>query len=423
MSITAQQLGERLRLARETSGLSQEIVSTRLGIPRPALSQLEHGHRSVTGLELDQLAYLYGRDIRDFLAGDFAADDVITALFRVMPELDDGGEGEALRKCIALWRAIANLERQLGIQVPVLAGPSVLLATPTSKREAILQGERVAADERRRLGLGTRPVGDIIEWLEQDGIRTACVRLPDKVSGLTLRRADLGVFIAVNRDEGPARRRFSLVHEYGHVVMDSQISGMVSRTNERDTVIEVRANAFAAAFLLPPDGVRALVASIGKQPLPPPTALFDEAEVVNVGRSGSARSPSIHMYDVVHVAHHFAVSRPAAIYRLGNLGFISPSERTELLEQDRTGDAAALAKHLRLEPTPPPLDGSRWPDGSAHRFLLLGLEAVRRGVISAAKFAEIARLVDLKPHEVDELVTLAGLGDEPLEVLPLPGRK
>jgi hypothetical protein len=128
------------------------------------------------------------------------------------------------------------------------------------------------------------------------------------------------------------------------------------------------------------------------------------------------------MYDVVHVAHHFGVSRMAAIYRLGNLGFLSPSERQDLLDQDRRGDAAKLAQHLRLEARTAE-HGTRLPEASAHRFLLLGLEAVRRGVISPAKFAELSRLVDLRRHEVETLVALAGVGDDPVDVLPLPGRK
>ncbi len=91
----------------QAGSFGEELAAAHLEIPRAALSLVEHGDRSVTGLELDQLAYLYSRD---FLAEDFADHDVITADFHVIPEQGDSAEREALRKCIALWRAISNLE-------------------------------------------------------------------------------------------------------------------------------------------------------------------------------------------------------------------------------------------------------------------------------------------------------------------------
>jgi Zn-dependent peptidase ImmA (M78 family)/transcriptional regulator with XRE-family HTH domain len=415
MPIQPTELGDRLRRAREACGLSQEIASSRLNLSRSALSQIELGHRAVSGLELDAFAYLYGRDIRDFLAEDFTADDVVTALFRVAPELEDGGENDALRKCLAIWRQTASLESLLGIRPRPLERPPLGLAVPRTKGEAIRQAERVATAERHRLGLGARPLGDLVEWLESEGVRTACIQLPEGISGLTLRHPDKGVFIAINKREPSDRQRFSFVHEYGHVVMDAQRSGLVSRRNERDTIVEVRANAFTAAFLLPEDGVRAVIAGLGKEGPHTPTELFDESDVTRVGRTGTARAQPIRMYDVVHVAHHFGVSRTAAIYRLGNLGLLNTPERNALLEEDaRRG--RELAARLRLDhdvaqhdATPP-----------VHRILLLALEAVRREAITRGKFNEVARLVDIPAGEAEDLLRLAGLEDEPADVLEFP---
>src|SRR6266446_2120209 len=56
-------LGERLRIAREYVGLSQEEVSKHLGIPRSALSNIEAGQRKLDTLELTKLAKLYQRPV------------------------------------------------------------------------------------------------------------------------------------------------------------------------------------------------------------------------------------------------------------------------------------------------------------------------------------------------------------------------
>ena len=65
MAITQQELGTRIRAAREASRMTQDEVAKHLGVSRPTVVQIEAGNRSVSSLELDQLAYLCGRDIRE----------------------------------------------------------------------------------------------------------------------------------------------------------------------------------------------------------------------------------------------------------------------------------------------------------------------------------------------------------------------
>jgi hypothetical protein len=47
---------------------------------------------------------------------------------------------------------------------------------------AIQQGERLANEERRRLGLGETALPDVAELLETQGVRTGVVDLPEDVS-------------------------------------------------------------------------------------------------------------------------------------------------------------------------------------------------------------------------------------------------
>ena len=68
----------------------------------------------------------------------------------------------------------------------------------------------------------------------------------------------------MNEDHPPRRRLFSCAHEYCHVLVDRDRGGLVSRAENREELPEVRANAFAAAFLMPEGGVRAFVRRLGK---------------------------------------------------------------------------------------------------------------------------------------------------------------
>jgi transcriptional regulator with XRE-family HTH domain len=62
-------LGSRLRQARDTAGLSQEQVARLLGLPRPAVTEMEKETRKVSAGELKELAELYKVSL-EWLAGD-----------------------------------------------------------------------------------------------------------------------------------------------------------------------------------------------------------------------------------------------------------------------------------------------------------------------------------------------------------------
>ena len=55
----ALQLGLRLKKHREYLGMSQQYVAECTGIPRSAVSEIEHGNRRVDAVELAKLARLY----------------------------------------------------------------------------------------------------------------------------------------------------------------------------------------------------------------------------------------------------------------------------------------------------------------------------------------------------------------------------
>src|SRR5690606_14949255 len=138
------------------------------------------------------------------------------------------------------------------------------LPSPRSRYDAITQGSAIAEQERQRLGLGRGPIRNVAELLEVNGVRTAVVDLPEDISGLTLVDLEAGPFVAVNRPEHVLRRNFSLAHEYGHVLFDCDAKGITSRNSERSDFREVRANSFAACFLLPAAGARRTLAVLGK---------------------------------------------------------------------------------------------------------------------------------------------------------------
>jgi Zn-dependent peptidase ImmA (M78 family)/transcriptional regulator with XRE-family HTH domain len=418
MAPTSQELAQRLRDARDASGLTQEEVARQLDLSRSSVAQIELGHRAVSGLELDRLSRLYGRDIRDFFAAGFQPEDSVIALFRAEPVIGERSDVlEALRDCILLSRELANLESLLTLDRSRPVVPSYSPGPLRTRGQAIEHGIRVAAEERRRLGLGERPLGDIEELLEGQGIRTAMVDLPEEVSGLALMERGLSLSVIVNRRHHHLRRRFSWVHEYAHLLLDRDRRGTISLTSDRDDLSEIRANVFAAVFLMPEEGAREFLAHLGKgRARRERIEVFDEEAVVPAESREDPRAQTIQLYDVVLAAHHFQVSRSALLHRLFNLRVLTSSERDRLFLEEEAGKGREIERLLRLSE----IDHTAARNAFRSRFLGLALEAFRREAITRAKLRELVALVGLSEEHLRDLLEDAGLDGEDASGVLLP---
>jgi len=416
MPIDQTELGRRLKQAREACGMTQDDVAQEMNMARATITQIELGNRSVSGLELGRFAYLYARDIREFLTPDFAEDDLVGVLLRADDEAGDGVR-KALRDCILLGHELKGLESSLGIARAsnnIAAYPSVTL---NSKWEAIQSGTQAAQEERRRLGLGIAPIGDVPALLEAQSVRTGLISMPSGISGLMISHPRVGLFIVVNRDHAPVRQRFSWCHEYAHLLLDWSQLGHVSRESERASLLEVRANVFAACFLMPEDGLRQFVAGLGKGNASRIHAeVFDEAGVVPIDSRTAGGSQDLQLYDVVQLAHHFGVSVLSALYRLLNLRLITDKAFEGLKQLDQEGRSQELAQIFGLQPLS---DGENVAE-FYRRYLALALEAYRREKISRRKLVEIARKLGVSGEEIEAIVESLGLAREEATEVLLP---
>jgi len=413
MAISKQELGQRLREARDAGGLTQQQVADRLGLARAVVTQIELGNRDVTGLELERFAFLYGRDLASFFADHFQPEDALTVLLRADADIaSDENVADEIRNCVAAGREMVNLESLLEIEIEQLMPPAYKMEAPSGKWDAIQQGTRVAQEERRRMGLGARPINDLTELLEEHGIRAMHRSLPDDVSGMTLIEADDSPLILVNQNHYVMRRRFSYAHEYAHVLLDRDLTGIVSRVQARSELMEVRANAFAAEFLLPEEAVWEFVEESGKgRPARATLELFDEQDVVRAERRSQVRYQSIQLYDLVQLAFNFGVSAITALYRLKNLkpSVLGEEDFERLKAQIESDSDRATAQVLGL---PNPNEVFKPRNAFQPRFLSLAVEAFRRELISLAKLRELVELLGVEWQGVQHMLDNAGLGAE-----------
>ena len=419
MVIKPEDIGRRLRFARESRQITQEAVSAVLGLQRSAISLMESGQRQVSTLELTRLADLYGQPVEWFVNPNSPVkrEDPVVALFRAAPGLQGKTVQKQASHCLRLLREGAALRRLIGRNASVSL-PRYDLPPPRSVGQAIDQGQLVAEQERRRLGLGKAPVREVPEMLAHQNIWTAALDLPDEISGLFLSSPDFGMAILANLTQAPVRRRFSYAHEHGHALMDRDEPATVTSTHNAKTRPEQRANAFAAAFLMPEEGVRDFLHNLGKGR----GTRREEAAVDAVTEEGirgalrnPARSQHVTYVDVALLARHFGVSYAAAVWRLRGLNFASAAQTHTLLDQ--TDDANRYLRAVKafsdtgFEPAgsgggavegEAPAEAHRDPELD-WQVLSLAMEAWWREEISQSKLLEVGRLLDIEDETILDL--------------------
>ena len=341
MAIDGNEIARRLRQARDEFGINQQQAADGIGVHRTAITQMEAGNRAVSTLELTRLAILYGQPVTWFLSEkNPEKEDVIVALHRAVPGLENAPESKRqINRAVALCREGVSLESVLG-HAPRKGPPTHSEPLPSTPWDAIAQGQRVAEGERRRLDLGARPITDLVSLIAEQGVWACGADLPDKMSGLFLHHASIGLVILVNDSHGRARRRFSYAHEYAHALLDRDRPVTATSADNAAELIEKRANAFAAAFLMPREGVGEVLAALDKgQPSRGEETVFDAATGGHFDAQSrqAPRSQRITYQDAATLAHRFGVSYQATVYRLLSLRHVVRAESDELLKREAVG--------------------------------------------------------------------------------------
>lgn len=381
MALTRDQIGLRLREVREQIGFTQAHVAQRLQMHRPTISEIEAGRRAVTSEELYRFSDLYATPVSELLGHRSPSVDAAMEVLYRGHEPKNPETKAAIKRFIERCRAERELEGLLDLPPQLDARPHYELGVATRKQDAIQQGVRLAEQERRRLDLGVEPVRGVLDLLERQGVTIGQVQPGegDEIDGLYVETGELGACVAVNLNEASDwtgfRAVFTSAHEYAHwLLRDRQLEFFWFKAGEED-LQEVRANAFAAGFLMPREGVRAYCEAAG---------------LIKDGRIGRL-SPG----DVVRAMDHFGVSRQALLYRLRSLDLIE-KDTVDVLWDFRV---SPVAQALGIELGQREYKGTRLPS--------LAILAWRRGEISSGRAAELCEL-DLE--EFQDLVK--GSGEE-----------
>lgn len=134
--ITQEELGRRLKAAREAIGMTAADVGVALGVTDTVLAGIEAGSQGPNSVELVKLARLYGRGLDEFFSPTFEAEGAVAALFR---NAADSTALDGLRDRLVLMRELVAIEGLLGTR------PPATLEGLLQQAETGSEGERASA--------------------------------------------------------------------------------------------------------------------------------------------------------------------------------------------------------------------------------------------------------------------------------------
>jgi Zn-dependent peptidase ImmA (M78 family) len=369
--LSDEEIGKRLRLARETLKLTQKEAADTIEAARTTIVAIEQGQRRIKTDELQKLAALYKTSANAILRREAVHLDMVPR-FRKLSETSDSAVDRAARLLNDLVRAEVELENALGIKRVRNYPPE----RPLLPGDVRAQAEQDAQDLRDWLGLGAAPVLDIVSLLElQLGIRVYLRRLDGTVSGLFAYDEQVGACILLNANHPPERLAQSGAHELGHFISTRQQPEVLTEGERFISREERYANVFGRCFVAPARVVRQRFAE------------------VTAGQSHLTRR------HVIMLASALGLSREGLVRRLEELTLVKPGtwdwftkeggitdEQAREVLGERLSDTIVAAQSQGLVPP---------------RLVLLAREAWKRGIYSEG---QLARLLEVNRLELRELI-------------------
>lgn len=204
------------------------------------------------------------------------------------------------------------------------------------------RSEELAEIVRSEWSLGTNPISNVIEMLEENEVKVIEINAPEKFDGLST-YVDDGIPVAVVNDSFTIeRKRFTALHELGHLMMNIKI--------DDDRQKESACHRFAGAMLFPASEVKKTL--------------------------GERRS-NIALGELISIKEEYGISVQAVMRRALDLEIISPLSYQQFCRR-----IAGNKKEIGM--------GTYKGEEKSYRLIQMVCRLTSEGVISVDKAASLA---------------------------------
>jgi Zn-dependent peptidase ImmA (M78 family) len=229
----------RLKIARQRARLTKKELAARVGVDPRAISGFEAGQYLPTDDNIDRIALAVGFPREFFVADDIEVVSPEGVSFRSMSKMTSKQRDAAVAAGSIAFVLNDWIDREFdlpGVDIPDFAN---------------VDPEIAAESLRLQWSLGQKPIKNMVHLLESKGVRVFslaenCV----EVDAYSVWRGPRP-FVFLNMGKSGERRRFDAAHELAHLVLHRHAA-------PNGTEAEKEAHAFAAAFLMPTAGIKAI---------------------------------------------------------------------------------------------------------------------------------------------------------------------
>lgn len=349
-------VGTKIRKLREEMGLTQEDLASSVGLSSEFISLLELGRRSPSLESLFRIAKFLDKEISFFILERTESFDSL-----IQGEQLDSKTRRLLKRFRKYCDDYLGLEEMTGRQSDL----APLYANVTA--------EKMAAQERNRLGLGDDPVSNVFSLLELNGLHVWRHPIQEEINiaGMyVFLEYKQAAFALVNSRQSHAQQILTAVHEYGHYLKDRYDGPIIDNPDifieDYITLYHGRekyAQTFALHFLLPPEKLSDFI----KKDL---------------------RCKQLNVEDILYIRRYYDVGFTAILQMLKKLEFISLGLFKELqkLEWESYENRLFGSKNIIVP------QRNTGHSLLSTRFVSLVLDAFRIKKISAEKAAQLMHL-------------------------------
>lgn len=279
-------IGGRIKLARKAAGFNLRTLANEVGVSANAISKYETGKDVPGSKVLIRLAQALGVSVEFFLRP--VSIPVQVQAYRKRASLG------VKEQTATEMRIQEGIERYLIVE-SFFPDTQIQISVPAFSIQSLEDAEKAALEVRKEWNLGLDAIENLVQLLEDQGIKVCPVDSYAKFDACAFQANDLPV-IAVKSGLPGDRQRFSLAHELGHLVLR-----IPDQFDE-----EKACNWFAGAFLIP---------------------------AITLRRELGSKRSVLNIQELRVLKHKYGISMQALIYRACQLEIITSSESNRLFKQ------------------------------------------------------------------------------------------
>jgi Zn-dependent peptidase ImmA (M78 family)/DNA-binding XRE family transcriptional regulator len=330
-------ISQKIKNARALKGFSQQELADMIGVSKQMISKYEKGESIPTSSNLLKL----GKSLKVKIDYFFKTSKIELGILNFRKKSSFSiKKQESLKQLIKL-----NLENYLEIEDLLQIDYSFKNSIENEKVSSVKDIERIVLSLRSVWQIGLDPIHNIIQLLEDNEIKVIeLFDVEDNFDGLATFVNDKFPVIVVNGNFPVERKRFTLLHELGHLLLNLINCDLKEEENY--------CNKFASEFLFPK---KLVIKEFG------------------------VKRDLISLNELIEVQKKYGISIQAIVYRLVDANIFTENKKTEFYKKINFNPSLKREVNLSRFQTPE----------ESNRFEQLVYRALSQEIISISKASSL----------------------------------